>query len=163
MLTDLPVGNRAILRAYGEPFRGRLRSPLHVEWMNDVVPYLELPEPWASAWDTEVPVTRLRLRRELHPSAASAFRRVCDEIGMDELRIANMDRIALAYQHRRKLGEFPEQMSAHAWGIALDFNPFFGPVSGWRRHEQTMSNIWRQLGWDCRTKTCLHVQACKGY
>lgn len=151
-LSIIPYGLKAIIEYYGnpnDPFFERLLS------------LFQLPFALKTSWDFQ-PVTMVRCHKLVGEAFVDALYEIKTIAGESFLRKYELDLFGGSYNNRTKINS--TDISTHAWGIAFDMCPNYGPYGEPSRlpwwfveafTKRGFINIWQSDG--------MHFQACGGY
>ena len=159
-LVQVPHGIQEIKEFYGDPAASDLRP--HPHYLSTHTVTIDLPFPMRLSWCP----SRVRRRVLIHHRCAESLLDALKEIlkfGGHEFLVKNeYDLLGGTYNFRVKRGG--NELSTHAWPIAIDLNPHLGPF-GSRIHKQPQFIIdaFTRRGWENLEHDRMHFQACTGY
>lgn len=161
-----PVGLDEICEVYGDPYAlmgsdGVMDPPELHEWESRLT-FVPFPEPVPLAWAPLQKVSRIRC----HSAAAEAFRSVFRVLYAEDALWLAVKTYGGCYTFRTKRAS-GEDLSTHAWGIAIDLNPSTnrmgalgdispGIVQVFEAHGFTWGGRWRN-------PDPMHFQLASGY
>ncbi len=131
---------------------------------------LALPYPHRLSWDTTSRVNSFLCHEKVHDSLQRVLTRVLEHYGLQEIRKLRLDLWGGCLNVRAMRGG--SRYSAHAWGIAVDYDPERNRLQ-WGRDKATFSKpaydmwwrCWEEEGWVSlgrfRNFDWMHIQACR--
>lgn len=157
-----PNGYDEIVAEYGNPklfLRGD--GTVHsAAWEGATLGPCTLPEPITLGWDEDVKVSRIRVHRKLIVPLMRVFEEI-HRSGFWPL-LKTFDG---CYSWRAKRGV--SKLSAHCWGIALDFNAETNQLGEDGDMPLEIVNTFVKHGWEWGgrwpRKDAMHFQACHNY
>ncbi len=155
-----PHGLDAIRKAFGDP-RPLMREDgsVNPSWEKRMVA-VPLPSPLPLSWDLKIKATTIRVHEHAAPFLAMAFAKL-QYRGLD----SELKTLGGGYTWRAK--RTSDKLSAHSWGIGVDFNTAENPQG--KKKKPTWSPqfiaIMEEFGWYSghNFDDPMHFQFCTGY
>lgn len=82
---------------------------------------IQLAYPMRLAWDLGTTVTRMSCHQLVAAPLDTIWRETLTHYGMDRIKVLRLDLFGGSYNYRKSRGS--NNLSAHAWGIAVDMDP----------------------------------------
>lgn len=168
-LSEVPHGIDDINYIYGNPDTDGDWVPDR-QFYEDNIVIMPLPFPLRLAWGDHEPVRRIALHAYVVNSALDAFQEIGEYKGIEYLKENNLDLFGGGYFFRKMSSG--NALSAHSWGIALDFLPHLGSMGKKPKLPEFIVNAFKSRGWNWGGDwpnegpypyDGMHFQACTGY
>lgn len=163
VLPIVPNGLEEIKALYGDP--QHIPGKPDVEWERENLSTFQLPYPLRLSWDKDTLVSTVTAHKLVGEYICDAL----DEIGQYNggwyLDKFGYNRFGGIYNPRFKRGI--DELSTHAWGIAIDLNPHLGPLGEESKMPDFIVKAFTNRGfvWGgvFPRPDGMHFQACSGY
>ena len=131
---------------------------------------VEVPYTHRLSWDKKVKLNRYTCHEKVHDSLQRVLGRVLDHYGEEKIKELRLDLFGGCFNKRRKRGG--TSWSAHAWGIALDYDPDHNRLK-WGRDRAVFASheynkwweLWEEEGWLSLGRVAnydwMHIQAAR--
>lgn len=182
-----PVGLDAFIGFYGDPRLPGRAFALNPKWEEENIVTLVPPYKMFLAWDTSVPVSRIRVHRHVRMSLVSVLSQIkasarvivkekhgyardtafYDNETRRLLSSLNLDKYGGGFEFRLKRGS-ASAMSVHSFGAAIDIDPSNNGMGDTTpAMPKWVCDIFRLHGWTCgidfKRIDAMHFQYGEGY
>lgn len=158
-----PHGLDQIVAVFGDIFDYiRVDHTLDPRWQTEMLQSVPLPFPVPLAWDKARSVQRITCHKLLAQSCTDAFARI-QTAGLQSKITSFGGCFSFRPQRTGK------QLSAHAWGIAIDLNPDSNVQGTAGNMDPALISIFKTVGfswggdWQGSVRDPMHFQFCTGY
>lgn len=156
-LEYVPNGLPEIMSYYGTPGRminGHFQADQ--KWKQDNLQYFGLPFPLRQSWDQKE-IRGFWIHRKVGPAMVDALEEIWGLYGLGRMQHHNLDQWGGCYNPRMKTGA--NELSTHAWAIAIDFLPKLGPYGEPSRVPWPVVEAFRKRGFVNLQGDAMHHQA----
>lgn len=153
ILNNIPAGYEEIVSKYGEPGDVRMMQRFLA------------PFPLKISWDKTIETNWIYGHKDIVPVFIDGLHEVLHVYGKAYIVKYELDIFGGCFNNRNKRGI--EEPSTHAWGIAIDYIPNYGPYHKEGRVPKPIVDIFKKRGFvwggDWIPADGMHWQACKDY
>lgn len=158
-----PRGVKEIVATFGE-IHDYIGADGQVDsrWAAKILGTVQLPFPLRLAWDQKTEIHKFSCHRKLTEGFGDVFEKLASERLQERVQYFGG---CYAFRPQRGAG----QLSAHAWGIAIDLNPETNRQGSAGDMDDGVVEVFRSLGftwggdWQGTRKDPMHFQFCTGY